>query len=63
MLTTQDVIDAFDSLGGHYNHVNALEARLQQRSNRPSEEVRRAINEAVSSGALSSDQSGQVKKT
>ena len=61
MLTEQDVLDAFDNLGGGFVQLGALRAELEAGGNQ-ADEVGRAIEAALVSGALVSDSTGGLRK-
>lgn len=60
MPTQQDVIDAFDSLGGNFNHLMAL-AKALEKQGFDSSAVAFAINDALLAGALIQEPSGSIR--
>jgi len=63
MPTQQDVLDAFDSLGGAFNHPMALIKALEKAGFHPTDVVT-AINAALATSALVQVQvaSGDIRK-
>lgn len=62
MLTTDDVLRAFDSLGGSVEQAKALQMRLQQRTGADIKEVIAAINTALDSGFLVKTPQGGLRR-
>lgn len=61
MPTQQDVLDAFDSLGGTFNQPMALAKALEKAGFDPTDVVT-AINAALAAGALVMEPSGSIRK-
>ena len=61
MPTQQDVIDAFDSLGGKFNQAMALRKALEKLGFDHGAVVS-AINAALEAGVLIQDASGGIRK-
>jgi hypothetical protein len=60
-VTVNNVIDAFNSLGGNVNQVQALRALLEKQFS--ADDVTTAINEAIGTGQLTMDQrTGAIRK-
>jgi hypothetical protein len=60
-ISSQDVLNAFDSLGGAQNHSQALRAKLRQQGFEDGEIID-AINDLAAQGVLSVDSMGQIRR-
>lgn len=62
MPTQQQVLDAFDALGGRFNHVQALKARLVQGGFNVAVAAE-AVEAALAAGVLVMDSQGGIQKS
>lgn len=62
MISTQDVLDAFNSLKGTVEQPQALKARLESQNLGDATEVVDAINDALTTGHLLQTPEGGIRK-